>query len=81
MHELIPGACYLLPTGERVMTAVFLLPCRDEPAPPFAVTPAGRILLLDEPFWATVGDNDGTEVYERADTGFTMDDLLPDAAD
>jgi hypothetical protein len=82
MHQLAPGQCYRLPTGERVIAAVFLVPWRGGPGAWFTVTPTGRVLELDEAFWAdgpgSYPDGRRPDLYGIADTGLSLDELARD---
>ncbi len=82
MKALVAGQCFLLPSGERVVTAVYLHPYPEVGDHTFAVTPTGRILRLDEEFWAAKREAPPTGSaafsYSKVVTALTVDDLVPD---
>ncbi len=82
MKGLVAGQCFLLPSGERVVTTVYLHPYPKEGDHTFAVTPTGRILRLDEDFWAAQTEAPPTarsaSSYSKVATALTVDDLVPD---
>jgi hypothetical protein len=82
MKAFVAGQCFLLPGGERVVTTECLYPYPEEGDHTYAVTPTGRILHLDDEFWAAKREAPPTGgaayPYSKVATALTVDDLVPD---
>jgi hypothetical protein len=81
VKALVVGQCFRLPSGERVVTTVYLYPYPDEGDHTYAVTPTGRIFRLDEEFWAhkeAPPSGSAAPSYSKVTTALTVDDLVRD---